>query len=322
MGNQQEFTFPSADGVHNVHAVIWPANDKPRAVLQIIHGISEYIERYQDFAQFLNAHNITVVGHDHLGHGHTAQNRREYGCFPEQNGWQTVNQDVRTMREWTGKRFPELPYYLLGHSMGSFQARTYLINWPGTVDGCILSGTGQEKAPLISTGKLLSSLLCKFKGPDHVSKLVTAMSLGSYNKQCKPHRTSADWISRDQEVVDRYVADPLCQFVPTVGMFHAMMEGLQRIGDPNQLSHMSPSLPVALFSGGADPVGGMGSGVKRVYQLFKHAGCQDITIKLYPGARHEILNEINRQEVYQDMLRWLDDHIQQKMNGDGESSGN
>ena len=308
MGNLREFTFPSSDGDHTIHGVIWPADGEAVGVVQIVHGISEYIERYADFAAFLNTHGYHVVGHDHLGHGHTARGKNEYGCFPEKDGWQTVNRDVRAVRERAGKWFPDLPYFLLGHSMGSFQARTYLINWPGTLNGCILSGTGQEKAALVASGKTISGLLCKLKGSDYVSSLVTALSLGDYNGKFKPNRTSADWISRDQAVVDRYVADPLCRFVPTVGMFYAMMEGLQFIGNPKNLKRMDQNTPVALFSGDADPVGGMGKGVERVYQLFRDAGCKQITKTLYSAARHEILNEINRRQVYADMLEWMEQH--------------
>ncbi|MGE9970731.1 lysophospholipase [Candidatus Pseudoscillospira sp. SGI.172] len=307
MGKQQDFTFPSADGVHTVHAVLWPADGETGAVVQIVHGISEYAERYASFAAFLNARGYAVVGHDHLGHGRTA-GEGEYGYFPERDGWHTVNRDVRRMRELTGERYPGMPYFLLGHSMGSFQARTYLIDYPGTVDGCILSGTGQEPAVLVAFGRLLSGVLCRIQGPGHVSRLITALSLGAYNGRFKPNRTSADWISRDTEVVDAYVADKLCRFVPTVGMFHAMMEGIAYIGAPKNAAKMDRSTPVALFSGDADPVGGEGKGVQKVFQLFQAAGCEDVRCKLYPGARHEILNETNRLEVWQDMLDWLEEH--------------
>ena len=309
MGKQQDFTFPSADGRHEIHAVLWPADTEPRGVVQIVHGISEYIGRYALFAAFLNARGYAVAGHDHLGHGLTARGREEYGCFPAEEGWNTVNRDVRKLRQLMGERFPGLPYFLLGHSMGSFQARTYLIRYPGTVDGCILSGTGQEAAPLVALGKAVSGALKTLRGPDHVSALVTWLSLGAYNNRFKPTRTNADWISRDPGVVDAYVTDPLCRFVPTVGMFHAMMEGLQYIGDPRNAAKMDRNTPVALFSGADDPVGGQGTGVKKVFELFRRTGCADVTMKLYPGARHEILNEINRQEVYQDFLCWLDGHL-------------
>lgn len=305
----REFTFLSADGSHSIHAVAWYGKGEPRAVVQIVHGLSEYVERYAPFAAFLNDHGFVVVGHDHLGHGKTAADRSEYGSFPEKDGWHTVNRDVRALREWAGREWPGLPHFLLGHSMGSFQARTYLIDYPGTVSGCLLSGTGQESEGMVILGKVVSGALCRLRGPRYVSKLVTAFSLGAYNNQFKPTRTSADWLSRDTAVVDEYVGDPQCEFVPTVGMFHAMMEGLQYIGDSRNLAKMDKATPVVLFSGDADPVGGRGKGVEKVYRLFCQAGCADVSMKLYPGARHEILNEINRQEVYGDMLLWLEEHM-------------
>lgn len=309
METMQEFTFPSADGVHDIHAVVWPGDGEVKAVVQIVHGISEYIERYADFAAFLNRRGYTVIGHDHLGHGKTARGPEEYGCFPEKDGWHTVNRDVRSLRVWAESQWPNLPCFLLGHSMGSFQVRTYLIDYPGTVTGAILSGTGQEGKPMVEAGRILSKLMWKLKGPQAHSKLVNAFSIEAYNKKFEPNRTSVDWISRDIAVVDAYAADPLCQFLPTVGMSYAIAEGLRYIGAPENLARMDKMTPVAFFSGDADPVGGMGEGVKKVFALFQKAGCCDLSLKLYPGARHEILNEINRQEVYEDMLAWLEKHM-------------
>ena len=309
MGNPQDFSFPSSDGVHTIHAMLWSADGTARAVVQLVHGISEYVGRYDAFARYLNAHGFTVVGHDHLGHGKSVASEDEYGQFPAVDGWQTVNRDVHTLRAWARERYPGLPCCLIGHSMGSFQARTYLINYPGDVDGCILSGTGQEAPALVGFGKLLSGLLCKTAGPGHVSKTITALSLGAYNKQFSPARTQSDWISRDTGTVDAYVADPLCRFVPTVGMFHAMMEGLQFISDRGNLAKMDKDTPVLLLSGDNDPVGNNGKGVEKVYGFFKDAGCRDVSMKLYAGARHEILNETNRDEVYRDMLAWMEERL-------------
>lgn len=302
MANRQEFFFPSSDGVHRVHAVLWlPETGEPKAVVQITHGICEYALRYEPFALYLTEQGYAVTGSDHLGHGLTAAGPEEYGFFTD---WFTLTKDLYSLRKEIGLRYPELPYFLLGHSMGSFQARTYLINYPGTVDGCILSGTGQEGALTVALGKFLTSL----GDPHKVNKLFLSISLGAYNKAFAPNRTSADWISRDEAVVDKYLADPLCNFPTRAGMNHAMMTGLQYIARKENLAKMDKKTPVGLFSGDADPVGAMGKGVKKVYGFFRDAGCEDVTMKLYPGARHEILNETNRQEVYSDMLAWLEEH--------------
>ena len=242
-----------------------------------------------------------MAGSDHLGHGLTAAGPEEYGFFTD---WFVLTKDLYSLRKQIGLRYPELPYFLLGHSMGSFQARTYLIDYPGTVDGCILSGTGQEGALTVALGKILTS----FGDPHKVNKLFLSISLGAYNKAFAPNRTSADWISRDEAVVDTYLADPLCNFPTRAGMNHAMMTGLQYIAKKENLAKMDKNTPVGLFSGDADPVGAMGKGVKKVYGFFRDAGCEDVTMKLYPGARHEILNETNRQEVYADLLAWLEEH--------------
>lgn len=302
MANKQEFFFPSSDGVHQVHGVLWlPETGEPKAVVQIVHGICEYALRYEPFALFLTEQGYAVAGSDHLGHGQTASGPEEYGFFTD---WFVLTKDLYSLRKQIGLRYPELPYFLLGHSMGSFQARTYLIDYPGTVDGCILSGTGQEGALTVALGKFLTS----FGDPHKVNKLFLSISLGAYNKAFAPNRTSADWICRDEAVVDKYLADPLCNFPTRAGMNHAMMTGLQYIARKENLAKMDKKTPVGLFSGDADPVGAMGKGVKKVYGFFRDAGCEDVTMKLYPGARHEILNETNRQEVYADLLAWLEEH--------------
>lgn len=314
MAIREEFFFRSSDGDHQVHAVRWlPEDGAPKAVVQLVHGIAEYIGRYDPFASYLTEQGFAVVGHDHLGHGQTARKgRREFGFLAERDGWSCLVQDVHTLRQRTGGEFPGLPYFLLGHSMGSFVARTYLIDHPGSVDGCLLSGTGQESAALVALGKGVSSLYIRLKGPRHISRLITFLSLGVYNLKFRPNRTLADWISRDRAVVDAYVSDPLCRFVPTVGMFRDMMGGLQYISSPEHLARMDPGTPVGLFSGEDDPVGGRGRGVRKVAEYFRSVGCQDLTVKLYPGGRHEILNEINRDEVYRDLSAWLDAHLAAK----------
>ena len=304
------FRFPSCDGVHQIFARQWlPAQGQPKAVVQIVHGVSEYIDRYANLARFLADHGFAVVGGDHLGHGRTALSSEEYGFFSDRSGWHTVSGDVRRLRTLMGEKYPALPYFMLGHSMGSFLARTYLIDWPGTLTGAILSGTGQEAPLMVKGGRILSDLVSRISGPRAHSKLVEKLSFGSYNKQFAPTRTRADWISRDNAVVDAYIADPLCEFLPTAGMFRDMMDGLQYIANKANLSKMDPATPVYIFSGGSDPVGGNGTGVQTVAGFFRNAGCEDLTVTLYPGGRHEMINEINRDEVFSDLLTWLENHI-------------
>lgn len=304
-----EFTFPSCDGVHAVHAALWTPDRPPRAVVQVVHGVSEHMARYDGFSRFLAGQGFVVVGGDHLGHGKTASDPREFGYLGGKDGWKHVAGDLRALRELAGARYPGLPYFLLGHSMGSFLVRLYLIQWPGTVSGAILSGTGQEPPALVAFGRLLAGLEALRLGPQGQSALLVRLSLGSYNRRLLPARTRADWISRDAAVVDAYVADPFCSFYPTVSMYRSMMEGLAYIARGEQLGRMDPATPVYLFSGEEDPVGQYGAGVRKVWGFFRRAGCRDLTLRLYPGGRHEMLNETNRQQVYEDVLTWLEGRL-------------
>lgn len=308
MENIQSFHFSSSDGIHQCYAQEWLPQGEVRGVVQIVHGVAEHIGRYGHVARFLNEHGFLVCGEDHLGHGQTAR-EGEYGYFAQSDGWTMVVSDVRKLRQLQGEKYPGVPYFLLGHSMGSFLTRTYLCRYPGEVDGAILSGTGQESPVLVSLGKAVAGVLCRFKGSNSVSPLIDQLSLGAYNKKFKPNRTSADWISRDEQAVDTYLADPLCTFKPTTGMFRDMMGGLQYISNPRYLAQMDPDTPIYLMSGDQDPVGGMGQGVKKVYGFFEKQGTRDLSLKLYPGGRHEMFNELNRQEVLDDLLSWLDKHV-------------
>ena len=308
MTNYTEFTFPSKDGVHRCHVSLWTPEDAPRAVVQLVHGVAEHMGRYDHFARYLAGHGFAVCGEDHLGHGKTVDDGK-YGYFGRKNGWTLVTSDVRGLRVLMGEKYPDIPYFLLGHSMGSFLARTYLCDYPGTVDGCILSGTGQEPAAAVAGSRALCALLGRLKGLDSCSDLAYDLILGQYNRQFEPARTPSDWMTRDEAVVDSYDKDPLCTFRPTVGMFRDLMDGLGHISSEKALGRMDPSTPVYLFSGDRDPVGANGEGVKKVYGYFRDHGTADLSMKLYPGGRHEMLNELNRGEVYADVLAWLERHI-------------
>ena len=304
-----EFTFPSSDGQHQIYCSQWlPDEGQPKAVVQIVHGISEYVGRYDRLARFLADHGYAVCGEDHLGHGRTGKQDGSFGVFARRGGWELVTSDVRTLRKLMEEKFPDLPYFLLGHSMGSFLTRTYLCRYPGEVSGAILSGTGQESSLLVGAGKMIASLIGLFKGYTYVSPLVHSLSLGAYNKQFAPNRTPSDWITRDEAVVDTYLADPFCQIKPSVSLYRDMLGGLQYIASPHALAQMDPDTPVYLYSGDRDPVGANGSGVKKVYGYFETHGTKDLSMKLYEGGRHEMHNELNREEVFTDVLTWLEQH--------------
>ena len=302
------FHYPSARDGCSIHALEWAPEGPPRGIVHLVHGISEHIGRYDETARFLAEHGFLVCGEDHLGHGRTVTDG-SYGFFAPENGWTLAARDVRALRKLEGARHPNLPYFLLGHSMGSFLTRTYLILWPGTVSGAVLMGTGQEPAPLVALGKRISALECRRLGPRGVSPLVHTLSLGAYNRRFRPSRTPSDWLSRDPAEVDAFLADPLCQSRPTVSLFRDMMGGLQLIARRDQLARMDPSVPVCFLSGQEDPVGGMGRGVEQVVRMFQDAGCRALSLHLYPGARHELFHEQNRREVWADLLDWLEDRL-------------
>ena len=310
MAKFTEFTFPSCDGQHEIFSSLWlPDEGQPKAVVQLVHGISEYVNRYDALARYLAGHGFAVCGEDHLGHGRTGKQDSRFGYFARHDGWTLVTADVRALRQLMGEKYPDVPYFLLGHSMGSFLTRTYLCRYPGEVSGAILSGTGQEPSLIVGAGKLLASLISRFRGPEHISPLVHSLALGAYNKQFAPNRTTADWISRDETVVDTYLADPFCQVMPTVGLYRDMLGGLQYIASRRALSQMDPDTPVYLYSGDQDPVGANGAGVKKVYGYFETYGTKDLTMKLYENGRHEMHNELNKDEVFADIMAWLEEHI-------------
>ena len=309
MQQEKEFCFLSSDEVHSCHARLWLPEGRPKAVVQLVHGVSEHMGRYEAFARWLASKGFAVCGSDHLGHGKTAAGDNSFGQFPKHDGWTLVTADVRALRDQMGADYPDVPYFLLGHSMGSFLVRTYLCRYPGTVSGAILSGTGQEPALMVYSGKVLCDVTCALRGYTHFSPLVYSLSLGAYNKAFQPSRTVNDWLCRDEAVVDAYLADPYSGGKATVGLMRDMMGGLCYISSRRALAQMDQTTPVYLFSGDRDPVGQMGEGVKKVYGFFRDAGCTDVTLKLYPDGRHEMLNELNRDEVWTDVLNWLEEHL-------------
>lgn len=306
---RNEFTFPSADGKTAIHAVEWLPEGPVQAVLQISHGVAEYILRYEPFAEYLTAHGLAVAGHDHLGHGASVAPGGARLYFGPKGSWNWVTDDLETRRQLIRERFPGVPCFLLGHSMGSFLARTYLIRYPGQVDGAILMGTGQMAPALIAGGRAVAAAEARRIGEEHSSPLVEKLAFGTYNRIFAPNRTGFDWLSRSTENVDRYLADPLCGENPSIGLFREMLGGLTYIADPGNLRRMDPGTPILFISGAMDPVGDCGKGVKRAFASFRAAGVRDAALKLYPDLRHEILCEDEKETVYEDLYRWLSDRI-------------
>ena len=308
----RDFYYPSSTGKNQIHARICTPDGTPKAVVQIAHGIAEHIDRYEDFMRFLAENSYVAVGNDHLGHGKSAATPDELGIFAEENGWNYVIEDMRKLREKVLEQYPGLPYVFFGHSMGSFLTRTFLIKYPALYDAAILSGTGQQSAALVNGGYLAAQLLTKKNGPRSSGQTLNDIAFGSYCKRIENPRTPFDWLSRDNDTMDRYIADPLCGFICKTSLYRDMMGGLKFLTDQKNINKMNRNAPVYFMSGAEDPVGDYGKGVEKAYKAFCRAGLTDVMIRLYPGGRHEMLNELNRSEVMQDILSWLNDRIKKQ----------
>lgn len=307
MTNMPEFTFLSTDGKTQLHGMRWePEGGSVRAVLQICHGVAEHIARYDAFARYLNGLGIAVVGHDHLGHGLSLPEGGTPVYFGEDNTWNTVVDDIYVLHQRIRLWYPDVPLCIMGHSMGSFLTRTYLIRYPGTVKAAVIMGTGWQPKAVIAGGMAVAKAVGAVVGENGTSDLVTNLAFGAYNKLFAPNRTSCDWLSADEDNVDAYMADPLCGADATVGLFRQMLSGIRFNQKLSNLRQMDPRIPVLFVAGEKDPVGDCGNGVRRTYQEFRRAGVQDCTLKLYPGLRHEILNEkAQQQQIFEDIGQWL-----------------
>ena len=310
----KDFYFNSSTGKNRIHTRMCIPNGEVRAVVQIVHGIAEHIVRYDDFMSFLASKGFVAVGTDHLGHGKSIEKEDQLGFLADKDGWTYIVNDEEILRRAMKENYPNVPQIVFGHSMGSFVTRTHLIRFPGAFDAAIISGTGNQSPALVLGGLAMGNLVVALKGPHHYSKLLNNMAFGSYNKLYGEVRTEYDWLSRDEAQVDKYVADPLCGFIPSCSLFRDMMTGIKLITTHTNLEKMNKDTPVYFMSGDMDPVGECGKGVKLAYDNFKKAGMKDVSIKLYKDGRHEMLNELNKDEVYADILAWINSKIKVKTN--------
>ena len=306
MAGKTEFYFPSADGKTQIRAIEWSA-DEPKAVVQLIHGIAEHIERYDGFAAYLAENGITVVGCDILGHGKSVLSPDEIGYFAEKDGWFVNVEDAHSLRKLTESKYPSLPYFILGHSMGSFLLRTYITKYAKGLAGVVISGTGSNPEIVLKLGRLVASSSMK-KDPRAKSEKIRKMCFGSYNKRIKDPKNENEWLSRDISVSEKYCADPLCGFLPSAGVYYEMFRGISYIQKKENIEKVPKNLPMLFISGAMDPVGGYMKGVIKAHDSYENAGMTDVLLKLYAG-RHEMLNEINKDDVYADVLAWINEKI-------------
>lgn len=317
------FTVPIDYVSHNkkstVNAKLWtstkfgspsqPGAEDPKAIIQIVHGMAEHIDRYDDLARYLVSRGFVVCAEDHVGHGGTASGPEEYGHIPLKGGKDIVVGDVHTLHRMVARAFPDVPYVLYGHSMGSFIVRAYIARYGDELTACVLSGTGNVPANMSNLGNTLARFIASIRGETYRSKLIDGMGAGGYGKQIANARTNLDWLSTDEKVVDKYIADDKCGFMFTVGGYATLLDLTGEVVTSECAAKVPKGLPVLLVAGDGDPVGDMGAGVKAAAKLLSDAGVQVVDCKIYEGMRHEIHNEIGKDQVYDDIATWIEAHV-------------
>lgn len=302
-------SFKSANGTDTVSAVLYyPEAEPVHAVALVCHGMCDHIDRYRSFMLYLAHHGFAVFGNDHLGHGRTAPGPEKLGYFAPENGYQHLARDVRQLCGIAAGMFPGAPRFLIGHSMGSLIARLYCLKYADSIHGAVFMGTPGPN-PLAGAAIALAQQVIRRKGPFARPELLERMTMGSFNRTFIPARTEKDWLTRDEEEVDRALADPYCNFIFTASAFRDLFCMVEIANSRRWAKEYPITLPTLLLSGDSDPVTDFGRGALKVYERLLDAGVKDLNFQLYQGARHELLNEINRQEVYEDLLTWMRERI-------------
>lgn len=304
---KSSFTFPSADGHTAVSAWLWEPETPPCAVLQLSHGMVEHLGRYEPFARFCCENGFVVCGNDHLGHGATAASPEELGFFAEKDGYLLPAADLHTLTGLMKQKFPGLPYFLFGHSMGSFIARDYLARYGQELDGAVLCGTA-GKNPMTGPGLLIVNTLALLRGERYRSRFVQKLSCKGYLDRYPEVRSASDWLTKDRAIVEAYDKDSLCHYIFTLSAYRDLMKLLRSVNSAEAIKAVPDSLPVLLIAGEDDPVGNFGKGVREVYDALIAAG-KRTELRLYPGDRHELLNELDRETVMRQTADWLKSRI-------------
>lgn len=301
---KREFYFPSKDGLTNIHAIEWIPEAEVKAVLQLAHGMVEHIERYEVLGSYLASKGIYVTGHSHLGHGKSLICREKMGYFAEPDGNACVLGDIHQLRKMTAEKYPNVPYFMLGHSMGSFLTRQYLGQYAEGLSGAVIMGTGDLPSVVVRAGKLVCKLIAGVKGWEHRSDFVNGFVTGGYEK-----KMGKGWLSRNEENVKKYAEDPMSGFVFTLNAFYHMFDGMYRMNVQEYAGNVPKELPLFFVAGSEDPVGDCGKGVEKVYQRYLEKGAKKAAMKLYEGDRHEILNELDQAVVFEDILNWIQENV-------------
>ncbi len=279
---------------------------KPRAILQINHGMAEHAARYERFVKALSIAGYAAYAHDHRGHGLTKANDAPLGIFARKNGMQAVVKDIGAINDHISSAHPDTPIIAFGHSMGSIIAFNYILQNPNKIAGAALWNSGVETGVLSAVGKSILKIQRMFKGSDVPSGITQKLTFEAWNKEFAPNRTTSDWLSRDEAEVDKYVADPLCGFDVSIGLWLDVLDGVYFAADDKNLAKLSANMPVHLQAGGVDPCTEKGKGVEHIAQRMKSRGMEDVSLNILNGTRHESLNELNRDQTTADFIAWLD----------------
>ena len=307
---KNEFYYLSADNKTQIHAVEWKPEKEIIGVIQIAHGVTEHILRYEQFAEFFTQKGFVVVGNDHLGHGTSIAKNSKPMYFGPKNSWNFVVQDIETCRKMTKEKYSDIPYVLLGFSLGSFLVRTYLIDYAKEpIDASIIMGTGYIPNFKIAIAKMIANNEAKKVGEENTSPVIKSLTFETYNKLFKPNRTECDWLCSNEKAIDEYLADPLRGKNYSAGLFIELLSGMQYTSNLKNIKKMNKKIPIFLLSGDKDPVGEFGKGVIKTFDILRKAGIENVDIKLYKDLRHDILHEKNRNNIYADIYNWLEKNI-------------
>lgn len=299
----------STNGKNTLHVIAWEPDQEIKAIVQISHGMIEYIERYEEFAEYLNERGILVIGNDHLGHGHTAKNDEELGYFGAEKS-KTVVDDLHEVTKYAKKNYgEELPYFLFGHSMGSFMARRYCMTYGDELTGAIICGTGYTPGSVLAIGGLVAGMTERSKGEHYRSPFLKKLAFSSYNKKIPDAKTENDWLSRNEANVEKYNKDKYCTFPFTINGYQTLFDVLKYIQKEENYQKIPKDLPMFFIAGKEDPVGNYGEGVLKVVSQYQNCGIKEVEYKLYENDRHEILNEDDRTDVSQDVYEWMLRHF-------------
>ena len=304
----QNIQFLSSNGVNTIKGKIWKTETTEiRGIIQVVHGMVEHIDRYDRFADEMSKKGYLVVGHDHLGHGYSVLSKDEYGFFGEKGGDEYLIRDIHQLHKKMEKEYPNVPYFLLGFSMGSFLVRRYLIEYPKEkLAGAVIMGTGKHCYLESAMGVALTKYLKKAKGHRYISSFVDYLVIGALQRNIKNRKTESDWLTTKEEEVEKYRQNPMCNFTFTVSAYHDLFETLRILEKPNNLRRMSKDIPIILMSGAEDPVGDRGRAVLKLKKQYERLGIKQLECKLYEKARHELFNEYNREQVIADLIQWLE----------------